>query len=174
MTTLIAEFTVVGTPVPQGSTRAFAGKGKAAGRAFLTNDPTGSISKWRGDIRAAFMEYERSEVDAAVREPLSGRDPRFERIAPHAGPVSMRLTFRLARPKSHYLPANAKRPKPELRADAPTWCAGGPDLDKLVRAVLDALTGVCYVDDALVAVIGATKEFSPAGRAGVDVRVSAL
>ncbi len=29
MAILIAEFTVVGTPVPQGSARAFAGKGKA-------------------------------------------------------------------------------------------------------------------------------------------------
>lgn len=156
MSTLIAEFTVAGTPVPQGSARAFAGKGKAAGRAFLTNDPSGSISKWRSDIKGAY-----------------DRLPSHQAIA--VGPVSMRLAFRLPRPKSHYLPANRKRPAPELRPDAPTWCAGGADIDKLTRAVLDALTGVAYVDDALVAVVGATKQFpAPGEQPGVDVRVSAL
>ena len=34
-----------------------------------------------------------------------------------------------------------------------------PDLDKLVRAVMDALTGVCYVDDSQVVSINARKEW---------------
>ncbi len=156
MATLIAEFTVVGTPVPQGSARAFAGKGKAAGRAFLTNDPTGSISKWRGDIKGAF---ERGLPEPDDFEPVD-----------HA--VSMRLAFRIARQKSHFLPITRSRLAPELRLDAPEWVVGGADLDKLVRAVLDALTGVVYVDDCQVVVIGATKQFGD--RPGVDVRVSAL
>jgi Holliday junction resolvase RusA-like endonuclease len=36
-----------------------------------------------------------------------------------------------------------------------------PDLDKLVRAVLDALTGVCYLDDSQVTRIEAEKNFDP-------------
>jgi crossover junction endodeoxyribonuclease RusA len=38
-----------------------------------------------------------------------------------------------------------------------------PDLDKCVRAVLDALTGVLYRDDAQVTAIRATKETTGAG-----------
>ena len=34
-----------------------------------------------------------------------------------------------------------------------------PDLDKLIRAVLDGLTGVAYVDDAQVTLISASKSY---------------
>lgn len=156
MTTLIAEFTVVGTPVPQGSMQAFVRGGKP----HVVAGNAGPLEKWRGDIRSAFAE---------ANGPVATALDQFVQD----GPVSMRLTFRLARPKSHYLPATKSRPRPELKADAPTW-GGKGDLDKLVRAVLDALTGISYEDDKQVVVLGATKEYSPAGRAGVDVRVSAL
>ena len=161
MSTLLAEFTVVGTPVPQGSTRAFAGKKgtKAAGKVFTTNDPTGSIGKWRSDVKGA---CERNPVP--VLQPL-----------PTSAPVSMRLTFRLPRPKKHFLPVNGMRLFPQLRADAPTWAIGKPDGDKLERAVLDALTGLLYVDDAQVVVVGKTKRYvNPGEQPGVDVRVTAL
>lgn len=173
MSTLIAEFTVVGTPVPQGSTRAFAGKGKAAGRAFITNDPTGTIGKWRGDIRQALQGQRQLATTRGFVEPPA---------TPVDAPISMRLVFRFARPASHFLPVNAKRSTPELKPSAPAQQAvtGGRtgDLDKLVRAVLDALTGVLYLDDAQVVVIGALKRWSDhdprVEQPGVDVRVSAL
>lgn len=159
MATLISEFTVVGTPVPQGSTRAFAGKGRAAGKVFTTNDPSGTIARWRADIRAA--------MQATLSEPVS--------YDLGAGPISMRLAFRMPRPKSHFLPANSKRPEPVLRPDAPHWAAGKPDGDKLARSCLDALTGIAYLDDEQVVVIGITKAFAnPGEQPGVDVRVSAL
>jgi Holliday junction resolvase RusA-like endonuclease len=34
-----------------------------------------------------------------------------------------------------------------------------PDIDKLIRAVLDALTGICYEDDAQVISVRATKGY---------------
>lgn len=162
MTTLIAEFTVVGTPVPQGSTRAFSRGGKI----HTTNDPQGTIERWRGDIRSALQDQRRlATINGFVEPPAT----------PIAGPASMRLAFRIARPKSHFLPANARRPAPVLRSDAPTWCIGKPDGDKLERAVLDALTGLLYVDDAQVVVVGKTKTYAnPGEQPGVDVRVSAL
>jgi Holliday junction resolvase RusA-like endonuclease len=45
-----------------------------------------------------------------------------------------------------------------------------PDLDKLVRAVLDALTAVAYRDDGQVTRITATKEY---GTPGLSVSVGA-
>jgi crossover junction endodeoxyribonuclease RusA len=69
--------------------------------------------------------------------------------APIAGPVDITLTFWLPRPPS----VSAKR--------RPTPCCK-PDLDKLVRAVLDALSGIAYVDDAQVVVLMAGKRYADA------------
>lgn len=44
-----------------------------------------------------------------------------------------------------------------------------PDIDKLLRAVLDALTGVAYEDDSQVTVVYATKVYAAAN--GCTVRV---
>ena len=129
------EVQVAGLPVPQGSTRAFS----RGGRVHTTNDPSGRIERWRGDIRTA------------VRDVAPA--------APASDPVAMRMSFRMPRPQNHYLPANARRPKPELRLDAPHWVPSGADVDKLARAVLDALTGVVYVDDSQVVSIVAAKRY---------------
>ena len=59
------------------------------------------------------------------------------------GPVAVTLGFILPRPKNtpKVTPAAVKR----------------PDLDKLVRAVLDAVTGVVIADDSQVVALHATK-----------------
>lgn len=155
MDALIAEFTVVGTPVPQGSMRSF----ERAGRTFTKAGNAGPLERWRGDIRNAFY----AAHDQGHMNPRDGR------------PVSMRLVFRQERPKGHYLPANSKRAEPVLRDGMPIWWPGGKDLDKLCRAVLDALTNVLYQDDAQVVSLGAVKRFAdPGEQPGVDVRVVAL
>lgn len=64
---------------------------------------------------------------------------------PLTGPVAVTLRFQLPKPKS----APKKRKHPALR----------PDLDKLVRAALDSMTGICIKDDALVVEITATKVY---------------
>ena len=66
---------------------------------------------------------------------------------PVTEPVEMTIQFRLARPKS------VKRNFPHV----------APDLDKLIRAVLDALTGVAYLDDGQVVSIVATKVYGTPG-----------
>lgn len=60
------------------------------------------------------------------------------------GPVTVGLTFYFPRPKGHF---NAKG---ELRPKAPRFPAGKPDLDKIVRSVLDALANVAFADDSRV------------------------
>ena len=44
-----------------------------------------------------------------------------------------------------------------------------PDLDKQIRSILDALTGVAYADDSQVTRIQATKEY---GAAGVQITLT--
>lgn len=86
------------------------------------------------------------------------------------GPVAVELDFLYARPKSHYRTGkNAHL----LRDAAPQQKTSAPDLDKLVRAALDALTmaGV-FRDDAQVCSIRATKMYG--GPAGLSASVWAV
>lgn len=61
------------------------------------------------------------------------------------GPVGIRISFGIKAPQ------NAKHGYPKR-----------PDLDKLIRGVLDALTGTCYDDDSQVTIIHAEKVFHTA------------
>jgi len=71
---------------------------------------------------------------------------------PLEGPVSLELHF--------YLPRRGK-----------LTAAKKPDLDKLARAVLDALSGIVYRDDAQVVALGLRKRISPEGSGGVSIEV---
>lgn len=77
------------------------------------------------------------------------------------GPVAIEATFMLPRPKS--------RPKWQI------WPTSAPDLDKLIRAIGDALTGVVLVDDAQVVNWACTKTWTEANeKPGVRVAVQEL
>jgi crossover junction endodeoxyribonuclease RusA len=80
---------------------------------------------------------------------------------PHVaiGPIKVQITFHLPRPKS--------RPKKHTHPDV------RPDLDKLQRAVLDALTGIAWRDDAQVCAIAAEKCYTTTA-IGADITVEAL
>lgn len=77
---------------------------------------------------------------------------------PLAGPVRLELGFVMPRPKStpkSKTPAAIKR----------------PDVDKLARAVLDAITGVVVADDSQVVHLVATKRIAePGEESGVMLR----
>ena len=81
-------------------------------------------------------------------------------------PCSVHLTFVLPRPKSHLSTKGVK-------ASAPTQMTGKPDLDKLVRAVLDAVTDAgIWQDDAQVVALSAAKAWgNPQEKTGVSVTV---
>ncbi len=74
---------------------------------------------------------------------------------PWDGPVGIQLHFGLPKPKS----------APKTRR---VWPDKRPDLDKLTRAVLDALTYVVFGDDSQVIDIQASKDY---GAPGVVVEV---
>jgi crossover junction endodeoxyribonuclease RusA len=74
-------------------------------------------------------------------------------------PIALFLTFRFSRPKSHFGTRNGS---PYLKTTAPSFptTRNLGDLDKLQRAILDALTSVAYNDDSQVVQIIAHKEYS--------------
>lgn len=75
------------------------------------------------------------------------------------GPIACNLVF--------YLPRPASAPK------AVTVPFKGLDLDKMIRAVWDAMTGVLFTNDSRIVAVAAQKLFAAPGmRTGCTIRVS--
>ena len=144
---------VSGRPRTQGSlTAVHGGDGRVKLLSGKTPQARTQHKAWRGAVAAA----SRRALAARDWRPLTG-DSR------HGTPLAASMSFTLARPKS--------RPK-FLR-----WCAVKPDLDKLIRAVLDGIGNdpALIRDDADVSAITATKRYAADGEAeGVVVRLVVL
>ena len=84
------------------------------------------------------------------------------------GPVSVRLDFYLPRPKGHF---GSGRNAETLRPSAPHVPETKPDIDKLVRACLDALTGMAFRDDSQVAALHARKLYADDRQPGVHIEI---
>jgi crossover junction endodeoxyribonuclease RusA len=146
-------FAVRGLPIAKGVGRAFVAGGKAriATDANRTTTPLGAWIVALGDAARAAV----------------GRQSAL------TGPVMVSAWFVFPRPAHHYLPANSRRPARELRLDAPRFVDRKPDVDKLARALLDALTNVVIEDDAQVAGLMAWKVYDDVARpAGCEVVVT--
>lgn len=146
MTNLISmKFFVSGTPVPKGSAKAFVVKG----RAIVTQDNGARQKPWA----SAIGWHAQQMMEGA---PLI------------AGPVAIGLIFTMPRPLSHYGTGKNSR---SLKETAPAWHISTPDLDKLIRCVKDALTGVVWRDDSHVASIdSATKVYGETPGVSISIR----
>lgn len=114
-----AELHAIGLPVAQGSqTYGVANNGRAYGRY----------------MNAAKLNGWRRQISEAAWLATNGVQMR--------GPVEVRAMFYFDRPKSHY------RSNGETKPDALAYVIKKPDLDKLIRAVGDALTDSIIEDDA--------------------------
>lgn len=117
---------VLGTPIPQGSK--------------VANHHGHGVR----DVNAHTLKAWRRDVDTALRDAV-----RYSDWLTLDGPAEVILSFFHPRLVAHYgTGRNAGRLKPT----APRWKATRPDIDKLTRAVLDALTtSRTLVDDGRVA-----------------------
>ena len=123
-------FFVHGTPVPQGSSRAFVVNGRA-----VVTSANRNLKGWRDIV--ALVSQEHAEYNE--------------------GAVHVSLDFYLPRPVS--LP---KKVQEHIKR---------PDLDKLIRACLDSMTGIMFKDDSQVVSVSATKNYATTEQ-GVRIRVS--
>lgn len=140
------EFAVAGTPVGQGSKSAVVRGGRAVVIEGKTSGQRALHASWRNAVAATAMRH------------MAGR-------APLDGPLHVTLRFRVAMP--------ASRPK-RTRDLGVCWRVGTPDLDKLVRSTLDALTaGGVLVDDRLVCDLDASK-VEVTGWTGVAIYVETI
>lgn len=94
----------------------------------------------------------RERVALAAHQAMDGR-PLLD------GPVNVVITFTMPRPKTA-----PKRTTPPATKR--------PDLDKLTRAVLDALTGITFTDDSQVIALRCSKHLAELGETpGVYIAV---
>ena len=141
---MILRFTVYGVAESKGSTRAFHRPGM---RAPVVTESNRNVKGWQHLIAAAFTEA------------LSALAPDDRHLI--AGGARIEIIYCLPRPKALSRPKHAAAEHTKK-----------PDLDKLTRAVLDALTGIAWSDDAQVCELVAYKRYAPLGRpAHVDIAV---
>lgn len=145
------QFQVIGRPQQRGSKRAVlipkrgGGFIEKNGRPIVAaKDDNPNSKEWMGQVRDAAASAFRGEL---LQEP-----------------VRLTVLFYFKRPKSHFgsgLKATA------LKASAPQFHTGTPDLDKLVRAIGDSLTGVVLHDDKQICSLISDRAWTTEGERAV-------
>ena len=150
-------FRVFGNAASQGSK--IPGMNRKTGKMFVRDQAGKGLTTWRQDIIRAALIARGCDPDSG--EPLEGVEP----AKTIAGPCAIQVQFLMPRPASVSV---KRRPYPSVK----------PDLDKMVRAVLDALKEAgCYGDDGQVIKIWATKIYArdtPDRAPGAYITISAL
>jgi Holliday junction resolvase RusA-like endonuclease len=116
---------------------------KALDRTVTTHQNKKGLQAWR------------NRVATEAQRALEGREWNCDCTSAY----SVGVDFVLSRPPS----------VPEHRRIHPTV---KPDIDKLVRAINDALTGILFIDDCQVVSMTMSKDYSDEHRAGAYVTVS--
>lgn len=141
------KFTVFGKPAQMGSKRAFV----RAGRAVMVNDNSDRQRQWYTAVASRAAE-EMGTCDLLT------------------GPLIVTLRFALARPKGHF---GSGKNAGKLKVSAPQHHAQKPDIDKLTRNTLDAMTGVIWRDDAQVCELHVHRSWTE-GQQGATIEIQEL
>ena len=138
----VIKFNVRGIPIPQGSAKALPRRG--GGFPIITH-ANPKTKGWRAQVTSIAQEYAPAK--------------------PFEGAIYVQLDFILPRPA--YLRKIPKRGpiKPEASMTK------RPDLDKLVRAIFDAITGVIILDDSQITLVVASKRYDYLEAPGVRVKI---
>jgi Holliday junction resolvase RusA-like endonuclease len=131
---------VLGEPAPKGSMRAMLVRGRAIMIPGGSRENEKALKAWAKAIR--------DRVGPALGDPVA---PLYSEQ-----PLELGLVFRLVRPKGHW---GTGRNSDKLKPAAPLHPSVKPDIDKLARSTLDALTGLLYDDDARIAVLTVVKQW---------------
>lgn len=128
------QFTILGNPKAQKRHRTYTrGKGGKLLPFARNVDPSKTD---KADMLAQIMQYNPG--------------------APWTGPVELRVTWFIPRPRSHY---RTGKNAGILRDDAPRYCGKKPDIDNYLKALLDCMNGVFFLDDCQVARVTAFKVY---------------
>jgi Holliday junction resolvase RusA-like endonuclease len=116
--------------------------------------PQGGMRAFRVGNRAVITHSKPNELllyRGAIGQACEGDEE-----LPTRNPVRLAITFMFARPKNH-------QGKKGVLPSAPLAMTSRPDIDKLIRSVLDGLTGKLYLDDSQVIGLTAAKSYATDG-----------
>lgn len=85
---------------------------------------------------------------------------------PLEGAIMLELNFYMSRPKSHY---GTGKNLTTLKASAPDWHVGRPDIDNLQKFVQDALNKVYWRDDSIICQVTTRKLYSERPRTEIII-----
>lgn len=137
----VIEFFVAGDPVAKGSAKAFFNR--KTGRAMVVQTNAEKQKPWASMI--SYIAQQRG-------------------LQPYYSGIVITLAFKLRRPRFHFKGDGSLSSRAEL------YHSKRPDLDKLVRTVLDALTGLAWLDDSQVCQIEATKQYAAVPGVAITIR----
>jgi len=129
-------FFVPGTPKPQGSKKAF--YNPRLKRAMVV-EGSDKLKPWRDSVTSVAMQHRADKID-------------------NGEPVRVVMIFALKRPKQHFTSIGALSKKGR---ENPRPCKK-PDIDKLERGILDALTDITFGDDCDVCEVAKMKAWTRA------------
>ena len=138
---------VQGKPAGSGSKTAYK---TPQGRMIVT--PASKYQKpWQEAVKWGFLQSE------------------YAKMKPLTEALDVRIDFCFVRPNNHF---GTGRNKGKLKSSAPLYPAKRPDVDKLARSTIDALTNLVMKDDSQIVLLTVSKIYSD--RSGADIRVSEL
>lgn len=120
--------------------------------------PQGSKAPWGAESNPRTRPW-RAAVTAEAAETMKDR-----RVI--TGPVELTVVFHFLRPKGHY---GTGKNEGVVKGSAPSHHTKTPDLDKLIRAIGDALKGVVLRDDSQICAVRARKTYGETAKAVVTL-----
>lgn len=110
----------------------------------------------RGGFPRAYTDSKTRAYERQIQEAYKrAGGPRF------SGPVAVEITAIFEPPSSI-----SQKKQADLIG---TYCGKKPDLDNIIKAILDGLNGTAYEDDKLVTVVTAQKVFGETAKAEVTI-----
>ena len=85
---------------------------------------------------------------------------------PFVYPLIVSINFYFNRPKSHY---GSGKNADKLKQSAPFFHTSKPDIDNLIKFVLDAMNGIFFKDDYLITKIKSEKNYSDTPRTTIKI-----
>jgi len=142
---------VLGKPAPKGSARAMLINGHARLIASSSAANEREQRQWHNAIRDR------------VEQVLGPVVPHFIDVA-----LQIEIEFRLERPVGHF---GTGKNAGKLKPSSPRVPTVYPDIDKLARCTLDALTGRVFDDDSRIVKLIATKVYAEPGAEGARIAI---
>lgn len=152
-------FFIAGTPAPGGSKTAFALR-RGDGTLVMRPDgktPVINITDAGGDKNKQWKK------DCALQAKGAMRGAPMFSVA-----IEVTFEFRVTRPRSHF------RANGNLRPDAPVYPSVKPDVLKFSRSTEDALTSICWTDDALIVREHISKIYTDQLHSGCHVTIALM